>query len=251
MKQFLILGGESRLARCFKSLYSNDCVVLNKNQCDITEPPSLENIIKNINCFYVLNCAAVTDTDECEKNPLHCFSVNVIAVYYLNKLCLKYKKKLIHISSNATTNPSNMYGWSKFLSEKMVHPHALIIRTDFYDRDTYIVKNLMQQKPTKAYSNVYFNPISANHLAYQIYTHKNSSGIINIFTNKKISFFEFAQEFCDVFGLDKPRLVKSMKFKNTSNHTPRPLNLFVKSTINRSIIEDLIDFKQYISKNDY
>lgn len=252
MKHFLILGGDSRLARCFKSLYPNVCVALNKNQCDITDPSFLENAIRNTNCSYILNCAAVTDTDECEKNPSYCFTVNAIAVYNLSKICLAYRKKLIHISSNAAIKPVNMYGWSKFLSEKMAQSQkTLIVRTDFYDEKTYIVRNLMHKKPIQVYTNVYFNPVSTNHLVYQIYTHKNSSGIINIFTNKKISFYEFAQKVCAVFALDRIPLVKRVSLKNTANNTPRPLNLFVKSSINRSITKDLVDFKQYISKNGY
>jgi len=240
MKQFLIFGGDARLAQCFKSLYPNECITLNKKQCDITKTLLLEQIIKKTVCPYVLNCAAVTNADECERNPNLCFSVNALSVYTLSKICLKYKKKLIHISSNAAVKPINMYGWSKFLSEKMVNPHHLIIRTDFYDTNTYIVKNLIQQKPINAYTNVYFNPISINYLACQIYTHKHKSGIINIFTNEKISFFEFAQEFCDVFALNKTRLINGTRVK--------PLNLFVKSTINRSITKDLVDFKQYITQ---
>lgn len=251
MKHILILGGESRLARNFKSMYPDSCIALSKKRCDLTQLPSLENVIKKTNCHYIVNCAAITDQEDCEKKPMECFSVNAIAVYYLQNLCLKYKKKLIHISSNAALNPVNIYGWSKFLGEKIVNYNFLIIRTDFYDRGTYIIKNLMQKKPIKAYANVYFNPISINHLSYEIYAQRNMRGTINVFTKEKISFLEFAQKFCDIFGLDKPRLVKREEFKNTANHTPRPLNLFVKSTINRSIIEDLIDFKQYISRSDY
>lgn len=240
MKQFLILGGESRLAKCFQSLYSNESIGLNKKQGDITKTLLLEQIIKKTACHYIFNCAAITDADECEKNPNLCFSVNALSVHTLSKICIKYRKKLIHISSNASVKPLNMYGWSKFLSEKMVQSqNTLIVRTDFYDKNTYIVKNLLLQNPIKAYTNVYFNPISINYLANQIYAYKDRSGIINIFTDRKISYFKFAQEFCKVFALNKTRLVKSIKVK--------PLNLFVKSTINRSIAEDLVDFKKYIT----
>lgn len=246
MKQFLILGGESRLARCFKSLYPNDYVSLNKGRGDITDVSRLENIIRDTKCPYVLNCAAITDIESCEKNPSLCFDVNTIAVYNLNKICLMYGKKLIHISSNAAIKPINIYGWSKFLSEKMTKSSNLVLRTDFYDEKTYIVKNLMERKPIVAYSNVYFNPISVHYLTHQIYAQKEKSGIINIFSDEKISFYEFAEKFCDTFSLDKTRLVKSGKFENKTNHAPRPLNLFVKSTIKRDINHDLIDFKKYL-----
>mgnify|MGYP001561565216 CR=1 FL=1 len=239
MASFLILGGDSRLGKCFKSLYPNECIPLSKKQCDITQAFLLDRIIKQTNCPYILNCAAITDTEECEKNPALCFAVNSFSVYALSKICLKYNKKLIHISSNAAVRPINMYGWSKFLSEKMTKPSGLVIRTDFYDEKTYIVKNLMAQNAIVAYSNVYFNPISINYLVHQIYIQKDRTGIINIFTNEKISFYEFAGKFCDIFSLDKSRLVK--------DHTPRPLNLFVKSTIKRGIARDLIDFKKFMN----
>ncbi len=248
MKEMLILGGNSRLAKAYKTLYSDQSILLPKAKCDITNPDSIKQTLKKSPAPYVLNCAALTDIELCESNPLSCFEINAIAVKNLQKLCQKYNKKLIHISSDYALRPKNIYGWSKYLSEKLLHKNTLIIRTNFYDLDTYIIERLLQNKPVDAYTNTYCNPISIQHLIKEIYSRKKETGLINIFTKEKITWYQFAQKVCAAFGLDPQKLVHKAIFRNQKEKAKRPLSSYVKPDITISIDDDLKTFKQYIAQ---
>ena len=99
---------------------------------DITNIKILEKVIKRTRAEYILNCAAITDIGYAEKNPKECFNVNSIAVWNLDILTRKYNKKLIHLSSDYAVNPTNVYGYSKLISERLINKSKnLIIRTSF------------------------------------------------------------------------------------------------------------------------
>lgn len=242
MKKFLIIAAHSRLAQAFHSLYQSS-IAIPKTECDITNKQSLEETFKKYPCDYVLNCAALTDIEYCEKNPTNCLDVNTIGVSHLNDLCQKFNKKLIHISSDYAVHPINIYGYSKYLSEQIISSEMLIIRTNFYDKQTYVVKKLLSNEKVSVYTNQQCNPISLNRLVEEIEKNKDKTGLLNIFTDKKISWQQFAQTFCSVFEKDSSLLVPTT-FTNTAKHAPRPLSSFIKPDITITIAEDLKTFKQ-------
>jgi dTDP-4-dehydrorhamnose reductase len=248
MKKFLILGGDSVLAKNFQGNYSAECVVLNKIECDITNAKALEGVIKKTKCKYILNCAAITDIEYCETNPKKCFDVNSIAVYQLSRLCHKYNRKLIHFSSDYAINPVNVYGHSKFVSEKSVDPlNTLTIRTSFYSPDYYIIKSLLANKKTQVYKNMYFNPVSVTRLVKEIYKNKDRRGLLNIFTDRKISKYDFAKKVIEIFNLDK-KLIRPETYTKDQRHAQRPLDSFVKSDVKISLDEDLSVFKCFLNE---
>lgn len=244
MEKFLILGGESSLARGFFKYYRKECKSLSKKRCDITDLKILESVIKNSRCEYVINCAAITDIQFCEKNPKKCFEVNSIAVNNVGKFCDKYNKKFIHLSSDYAINPVNIYGYSKFISEKVLNlKKNLIIRTSFYSQDYFVIKSLLQGNKTLVYKNTFFNPVSINRLVLEIYRNKDKTGILNIFTDKKISKYSFGIKISKILKINN-KLLKPGNFKNKLNEVTLPLNSVVKSDIKISLDEDLLSFKK-------
>ncbi len=243
MEKFLIIGGNSKLAECFSRIYEKQSTRLSRRECDITSEKLLSRAISRFRGKYVLNCAALTNLDDCEKYPLKCFYINTFGVYLLNKICLRFKKKLIHISSDYAVSPVNNYGWSKYLSEKIVDKSFLLVRTNFYSSETFIVKNLLKKRKTKIYKNMYFNPIAINNLSKAIYSSRKKRGILNIFTSKKISYLQFAYLFCDMFGINK-KLIKPINYVYKGG-IRRPANSYAKPNIKLDIKEDLISFRKY------
>lgn len=243
MEKFLIVGGDSKLAKCFSRMHEKQSRALTKKECDITSEKYLRKAISKFQGKYVLNCAAITDLDKCEADPEECFAANTVGVFLLNKICREKNKKLIHISSDYASNPLNNYGWSKFLGEKVIDKKFLIIRTNFYHPAAFIVKNLLKGRKTKVFENMYFNPISINNLAKEIYRLRKRKGRLDLFTSKKISYLQFAYEFCRIFGIKK-ELIQPVNYKYKKG-LRRPLSSFAKSNINLSIAKDLISFKKY------
>lgn len=97
----------------------------------------------------VINCAAYTQVDQAETNPLEAMAVNGQAVAHLAHCANRHHTTLIHISSdyvfngssrfpyriNDLPNPINVYGWSKLAGEQAVLHHApghgYVIRTEW------------------------------------------------------------------------------------------------------------------------
>jgi len=244
MKKFLILGGESTLAKYFLERYGKLSVPLNKKECNITNIKNLEEVIKKNNCKYVINCAAITDIQYSEINPEECFETNSIAVYQIGRLCDKYNKKLIHLSSDYALHPINVYGYSKLISEGVIDlTKNLVIRTSFYSPKYFIIKSLFDSKKTKVYKNVFFNPVSVNRLINEIYNNRDKKGMLSIFSDKKISKYTFAIKIAKTFGLNR-KLIHPINLINRPGQTPLPLNSYVKSDVKISIDKDLFLFKE-------
>jgi dTDP-4-dehydrorhamnose reductase len=245
MNTFLLIGGDSQLARQFHKRYPDESIVLTRLQCDITSEKSIEHTLKNYPATYVLNCAAVTDMEACEKDKMNCLTVNTTGVYLLNTLCNTYKKKLIHISSNYAVSPTNTYGWSKYLSERIVDPEDLVIRTSFFSERTYVINKLLKKEKVQAYTNLFFNPLSIYTLVEYIQEEKQTHGIQNIFSSKKISYYDFALLVCKKIKLDHTHYVQPILYDNKKNMLTRPLNSFIKPDVHYTINSELDTFFSY------
>lgn len=248
MKDILILGGESNLAKCFQGLFPEVSMPLNRDQCDITNPAQVLSQIANFPGHFVLNCAALANVELCEQAPEKCFLLNSWAVKLLNDACLKYGKKLITISSDYAVNPVNTYGQSKAQSEQVVDKKFLVVRTNFYSQKTFVMEQLLKKNKITAYDNVFFNPVSINRLATEIERHLKKTGIINIFSNKKISYLDFAKLVAIVFNRPS-NLVTASQFTNKLGLAKRPLSSYIRSDIDINLKSDLTEFKSYLNIN--
>ena len=81
----------------------------------------------------IINTAAMTNVDACEKDREGCLRANVVAVNNLVTACEKYDIHFIHLSTDfifdgqdgpydeeAQSNPISYYGWSKMEAELVV-----------------------------------------------------------------------------------------------------------------------------------
>jgi dTDP-4-dehydrorhamnose reductase len=246
MEKILILGGNSKLAKCFIILYPNITKALTKNECDITSAKNVEKVIKNTSAKYILNCAAITDIEYCEKNKTECLEVNTFAVNRIELACKINNKKLIHISSDFALYPKSVYGLSKKLNEKMLDKkRSLIIRTSFYSLDYFLIRKLLQKSKIEAYDNVYFNPVSINRVAKETYKNRDRFGVLNIFSDKQVSKYKFALKVSNVFNIET-NLINRVMFTNKRGYAKRPFNTFIKSDIHITLQKDLMRFKDYL-----
>jgi len=244
MANFLILGGGSQLASYFYTTYSKETILVPKKSCDVRLIKQVEKTIQKFTGKYVINCAAITNMIACEDDPKICLEVNTIGTYVLNLICKKYKKKLIHISSNYAINPPNTYGWSKYLSEKFVDKNFLVIRTNFYSTNSYILNNLLHKKKISAFTNVFSNPVSISRLVKEIYNNRNSQGVLNIFTKGEISYYDFALLICDTFSFENKLVIP------TTYVSQKPFLTYhsvIKSDITIDRKKDMELYKNYIS----
>ena len=119
---------------------------LDLDDVDITDSEALKEKILEISPDLVINAAAYTDVDGCEKNLELAYNVNGRAVGYMAKFCRQIGATLVHYSTDYIFNgqkkegydeddnpdPINVYGQSKLMAEKIISHQTdnfYIIRT--------------------------------------------------------------------------------------------------------------------------
>ena len=186
-----------------------------------------QNFIYNKNFFFVINCAAITNVEFCEKNKLKCHKVNLSLVNKIIENINIKKTGLMQISTDhlfvskkkfitekTQPKPLNEYSKSKFLAENLVKKRLknfFIIRTNFFGwgtpyKDTFsdnIIFPLKKNKKVKVLNDVYFNPILLNDLATLVVRLIKSKkfGVYNICSNEKMTKFDLAKKIVKKFNL--------------------------------------------------
>ncbi len=123
-------------------------IALGRKELDITAPLQVQEIIEKTKPHLVVNCAAFTKVDLCEKDKELAFKVNAKGPGIIASCCNKIGAKLVHISTDYVfdgtstrpykeddkTNPINVYGQSKLQGEKEITDAItdyLIVRTSW------------------------------------------------------------------------------------------------------------------------
>lgn len=250
MDGFVVIGSGSHLSEAFQKVHPDGNLLLLRKDCDITNKDSIRKSLENSDYKYVLNCAAITDLAWCEAHSDECFSVNAIGAKNIEDVCLSLNKKLIQISSDYAINPLNVYGKTKNEMEEILDKSkTLILRTSFYHDKYEPFNSLLNRKKTYGFTNLFFNPVSSYFLAQQIIENKDAFGLINIFSNKKISKFDFLQNFCGVFNIDQNILIPG-ECSEIESGLRRPTDSYVRPDIGIDIKEDLELFKKYFDPEE-
>jgi FlaA1/EpsC-like NDP-sugar epimerase len=98
---------------------------------DIKEIDSLMTASKGVD--YVFHLAALKHVPVCEEHPYEALKVNVIGTKNVIDAAIHNDvKKVIYVSTDKVANPSNFYGYSKAMGEKLtIHANLLGAKTKF------------------------------------------------------------------------------------------------------------------------
>jgi len=140
-----IIGASGQLGSDIKILLEQNkirCIDLNRKKVDFLFSPESWKI-RGMDLDLIINCAAMHDLGEVERDPERAYLINSEAVHNLAKICAENQILLIHISTDyvfdgasslpytedSETNPINVYGESKRRSELIVKhfPRSSII----------------------------------------------------------------------------------------------------------------------------
>lgn len=137
----------SQLVKLLKENTSNK-IIATGSDVDITNIELVENNIDIYRPSVVINCAAITDAEYCEKDMVEAYKVNALGARNLAAASRKVNAKIIHLSTDDvfagndtypltefdTPNPKSVYGKSKLAGEnyvKELNPKHLIIRSSW------------------------------------------------------------------------------------------------------------------------
>lgn len=175
----------------------------------------------------VINCAAFTNVDLCEKEKDIAFSANAVAARNLAMACHEIGAKLIHVSTDyvfdgnadeplnesALPNPQSVYGHTKLLGEEYVKqfcPHSFIVRTSWLygQYGNNFVKTMVritrENGMAKVVDDQFGNPTNAEDLAYHLLKLAASDeyGVFHCTGEGVCSWYDFASEIVCVWGID-------------------------------------------------
>lgn len=232
-----LTGHKGRLG---SELVRSGCIPLtgkSDDELDVTNPSELKMGIDALQPDVIINCAAFTNVDGCEKAEgfEKARKINFWGVENLKK---SFDGRIIHISTDYVFDgktgpykelqeyniPVNSYGYSKWAGEiVLLSPHRygdLLIRTTglygrsgHHDFVSMVKKTLRIGRPLKVSRNLHGNQTYIPHLVeallYIAERPAEFSGvrILNVASEEVITRYEFALMVASVFGLDKDLLI--------------------------------------------
>ena len=246
MKKILITGGDGQLGNCFSSMFDEKYNLLRppEQEFDITNINQVKTIIKKYNPEIIINCAAITDVDGCEDNPIIAENINALAIKNLLDV---FKGFFIHISTDYVfdgkkgpykesdiPNPINMYGKTKLFGEEIVKNNSkqwVILRTNVLFGLTskasfvsWVVDSLKENKEIFVVDDQINNPIWINDFAtiIDLVISNNLKGLFHVGSNTFCSRYEFANMIAEVFNLKKGK-IHPISTKSLNQKAERPL----------------------------
>lgn len=153
-KRFLVTGCRGTLGSAVMRVLGDSAFGADLPELDITDPASLEPVLREHEPEWIVNCAAMTDVDECQSNPSEAFRVNAAGVALLSMAgCRLLMVSTDHvfggvpvvrdpILETASPAPVNVYGASKLAGEEeaLAVPGNIVVRTSWlFDRRSGIV----------------------------------------------------------------------------------------------------------------
>jgi dTDP-4-dehydrorhamnose reductase len=119
---------------------------LTRRDCDITDAAAALHHVRTGDL--VVNCAALTNVDDAESDPVGAHAINAVGPANLAEACARVGARLVHLSTDYVfsgddarpyevgdrTGPLSVYGRSKLDGELAVHavlPDAHVVRTSW------------------------------------------------------------------------------------------------------------------------
>ena len=196
-----------------------------QDELDITDTDSVINFGEISRPDVIINCAAITDVAECERNPESAYRVNALGARNLCIVARKIGAKIVQLSTDDvfdgtndvpytefdTPNPVTVYGASKRAGENYVkeftHKHFIIRSNWVYAKEgknfvNYVLNESLKNGPIVVTQDQYGSPTSAKDLArlilYLIKT--NEYGTYHATCKGVCSRLEFAEEILRQIG---------------------------------------------------
>ena len=264
----LVIGGSGLLGyKLLKNandyeLYSS----FNKNPINFDNVETMKlNIIDEKDCKKILdikpdiivNTAAMTNVDYCEKFKEEAYNVNVIGTKNLAKISQHLGSKFIHISSDMVfsgrnncgeedkPNPINIYGKTKLESEKeaskvsnylIFRPSVIFGWIPFENKQVkqktiksmnfalWVLNKLNKKQDMSIVDDQFNTPTLADNLADVIIemTKKDAGGVFHASGLSCLSRLDFCKKIAEIFGYSN-NSIKSCSSKELKQIAPRSL----------------------------
>ena len=227
MKKIWITGAEGHIVTALLDLLEGveyQLLPTDIEEVDITKIDEVTQFVHVNRPDVVINCAGLTDVQECENNVDEAYRVNAIGVRNVALAANEVNAKVIQISTDDVfdkesrvpynefdnVHPRTIYGKSKEAGEKILTQllnRFVIIRSswiygigrDFVDE---VLRNVGQGKTMEVPNNQYAAPTSAKELAKVIryFIDNEEYGLYHVVCPGSCSRYEFARTILEYSG---------------------------------------------------
>jgi len=165
-------------------------------ECDITNPISVLENLRQFSGNIVVHAAALTDVKGIQVSPIQAIGVNVLGTVNVIKSCQQLGKKLVFVSTDYVfdgnkgnyavddpINPISKYAKTKAAAELLVRmiEKSLVIRTSFFGYSFPYDKAATDQWSSKDYVDV-IAPLILDALK------KDKTGIVHVGTERATTY---------------------------------------------------------------
>ena len=269
--KLVIVGAGGRLGTALAREYREKFSVIGFDhaQLDLANADELREKLCTIDFDLLINAAAFTNVDLCEKERDQAFRINADAPHVLAEICRDKNAKLIHFSTdyifdggkrepyieNDPANPISVYGESKRAGEKFVlqtHDRHLVVRVSWVfgpDRASFIdgmIKRARENEQIDAIADKFSTPTYTHDIAQmlpQFFEVDVEGGILHFANAGECSWQEYAQwalDCCATEGIAlKAKIVDALKLADMKNWSARRPVYSVLSTAKYSVLTDV------------
>ncbi len=216
---------------------------------DMTVKKEVKDAVASFEPDVILNCAAMTNVDACERERELAWKVNVTGLENIIEAAKRKRSRIVHISSdyifdgkngpydeNEKPEPLSYYGKTKLAGENALRTSGLdylIARTMVLygyspgvklNFALWLVQSLDAGTHVKIVDDQYGNPTLVDDLAYGLLrgVELGKLGIYNIAGREIVTRYVFAIRLAEKFGFD-PGLISPVKTADLNQPAPRPL----------------------------
>lgn len=194
MKKIIVTGANGQLGRAVNLQYADsteyELINTDVEELDITSIDKVMEFVRDVRPYAVINCAAYTAVDACEKEEDLAFRINALGARNLSIAAGETGAKLMHVSTDYVfdgngirpyretdpTGPQGAYGRTKLAGENFVREFCsrhYIVRTAWlYGDGKNFVKTMLRLSETNDKVRVVMDqvgsPTSAGELAKAI-----------------------------------------------------------------------------------
>ncbi len=228
-----ICGSTGRLGRSVTKVFGQEVKVVapTRQKLDLRSKDDIREAIEVNKPSILINCAAWTDVDGCEKNPELAKEINATLPQHLSELSKKVGAHLVHISTDFVfdgktdipynekqlPNPLSVYGQTKLDGEIGAGPNATIIRTSWLQAQDglnmvkWILASFQKTGPVEMPNDRLANPTFVSDLLPVIkhFAELRYEGVVHATNEGTTNWCEFARFVAEKSHNDPTRIIPS------------------------------------------
>lgn len=242
--------------------FAQNDILVDYTMLDISNRSDVKSLVAGYRPDVIINAAAMTNVDNCEKERELAWKINVTGVENLVEVSRRINAKLVHISTDYVfdgktgnyseedrVHPINYYGKTKLAGENAVIAGGIeyaILRTVLVygagvnvknNFALWVVNNLLDEVPIRCADDQISSPTNVFDLATAVKSviDVDATGLYHISGPDAVSRYDFALKAADIFGLDSG-LISRVRSADLGQFAARPLHTSLRYTKAKNVI---------------